>query len=211
MTRQLPVGLQSLSWHTLELSTATSFCLSWLDWSVTSISHVADGDKRRPVKPSRTLRDSSSHHSEFNTDFHQTRCNRYTFASAEKLRFAAACQARWFCKGKLYREGPTFIGEIETKLRSCWSIQLWRNSKSCIWQPRTSYQDQSTFSEFFQSKLGPNYRSSAHSFSFLICASSSGVKSLTMLKSLRISSGCLPLIMLATDLHPTSNKGLMSK
>lgn len=75
-------------------------------------------------------------------------------------------------------------------------------------------------------------RSSAHSFSFLICASSSGVKSLTMLKlragegerdargqlqvleggeggregthSFRISSGCLPLIMLATVLHPTS-------
>ena len=34
--------------------------------------------------------------------------------------------------------------------------------------------------------------------------SSSGVKSLTMLKSLRISSGVLPLIMLATVLHPTS-------
>ena len=34
--------------------------------------------------------------------------------------------------------------------------------------------------------------------------SSSGVKSLTMLKSLRISSGVLPLIMLATVLQPTS-------
>jgi hypothetical protein len=34
--------------------------------------------------------------------------------------------------------------------------------------------------------------------------SSSGVKSLTMLKSLRISSGVLPLIMFATVLHPTS-------
>lgn len=34
--------------------------------------------------------------------------------------------------------------------------------------------------------------------------SSSGVKSFTMLKSLRISSGVLPLIMFATVLHPTS-------
>ena len=34
--------------------------------------------------------------------------------------------------------------------------------------------------------------------------SSSGVKSLTMLKSLRISSGVLPLIMFATVLQPTS-------
>jgi hypothetical protein len=34
--------------------------------------------------------------------------------------------------------------------------------------------------------------------------SSSGVKSLTMLKSFLISSGVLPLIMLATVLHPTS-------
>ena len=34
--------------------------------------------------------------------------------------------------------------------------------------------------------------------------SSSGVKSFTMLKSLRISSGVLPLIMLATVLQPTS-------
>jgi hypothetical protein len=36
--------------------------------------------------------------------------------------------------------------------------------------------------------------------------SSSGVKSLTMLNSLRISSGVFPLIMLATVLHPTSLK-----
>lgn len=34
----------------------------------------------------------------------------------------------------------------------------------------------------------PVHRSSAHSFSFLIWASSSGVKSLTMLKSFRIWS-----------------------
>ena len=34
--------------------------------------------------------------------------------------------------------------------------------------------------------------------------SSSGVKSLTMLKSFRISSGVFPLIILATVLHPTS-------
>ena len=37
--------------------------------------------------------------------------------------------------------------------------------------------------------------------------SSSGVKSLTMLKSLRISSGVFPLIMLATVLQPTSLSG----
>jgi len=43
-------------------------------------------------------------------------------------------------------------------------------------------------------------------FSFLICASSSGVKSLTMLNNLRISSGVLPLIMFATVLQPTSLK-----
>lgn len=40
----------------------------------------------------------------------------------------------------------------------------------------------------------------------LVCkrTSSSGVKSLTMLKSLRISSGDLPLIIFATVLQPTS-------
>lgn len=55
------------------------------------------------------------------------------------------------------------------------------------------------------------HRSSAHSFSFLIWASSSGVKSLTMLKALRISSGVLPLMMLATVLQPTSRRGLISR
>ena len=38
--------------------------------------------------------------------------------------------------------------------------------------------------------------------------SSSGVKSFTMLNSFRISSGVLPLIMLATVLHPTSLRDL---
>lgn len=37
----------------------------------------------------------------------------------------------------------------------------------------------------------------SRTFSFLICASSSGVKSFSMLKSFRISSGVFPLIMLA--------------
>lgn len=58
--------------------------------------------------------------------------------------------------------------------------------------------------------LSDVYRSSAHSFSLRICSSSSGVKSLVMLKVLRISSGDLPLIMLATVLHPTSSSALMS-
>ena len=39
--------------------------------------------------------------------------------------------------------------------------------------------------------------------------SSSGVKSFTMLNSLRISSGVFPLIMLATVLQPTSLQGEM--
>ena len=37
-----------------------------------------------------------------------------------------------------------------------------------------------------------------------LLTSSSGVKSFTMLKSFRISSGVFPLIMFATVLHPTS-------
>jgi len=41
--------------------------------------------------------------------------------------------------------------------------------------------------------------------------SSSGVKSLTMLKSFLISSGVLPLIMLATVLHPTSLRNNVRK
>lgn len=53
--------------------------------------------------------------------------------------------------------------------------------------------------------------SSAHSFSRRIWSSSSGVKSHWMLKVLRISSGVLPLIMLATVLHPTSSSGLISR
>lgn len=42
-------------------------------------------------------------------------------------------------------------------------------------------------------------------------ASSSSVKSFFILKVLRISSGVFPLIMLATVLHVTSSKPLMSK
>ena len=53
--------------------------------------------------------------------------------------------------------------------------------------------------------------SSAHSFSRRIWSSSSGVKSFVMLNVLRISSGVLPLIILATVLHPTSSKPLMSR
>lgn len=53
--------------------------------------------------------------------------------------------------------------------------------------------------------------SSAHSFSRRIWSSSSGVKSFWMLKVLRISSGDLPLIMLATVLHPTSRRALISR
>jgi len=41
--------------------------------------------------------------------------------------------------------------------------------------------------------------------------SSSGVKSFTMLKSFLISSGVLPLIMLATVLHPTSLRNSVKK
>lgn len=53
--------------------------------------------------------------------------------------------------------------------------------------------------------------SSAHSFSRRIWSSSSGVKSFWMLKVLRISSGDLPLIMLATVLQPTSSRALISR
>jgi len=55
------------------------------------------------------------------------------------------------------------------------------------------------------------YFSSHHSFSLRTCSSSSGVKSFWMLNVLRISSGVLPFIMLATDLQVTFNKPLMSK
>jgi hypothetical protein len=44
-----------------------------------------------------------------------------------------------------------------------------------------------------------------------VLTSSSGVKSFTMLKSFRISSGVLPLIMFATVLHPTSLKAAVRK
>ncbi|RUS14414.1 hypothetical protein BC937DRAFT_93868 [Endogone sp. FLAS-F59071] len=55
------------------------------------------------------------------------------------------------------------------------------------------------------------YFSSTHSFSLRTCSSSSGVKSLTILKVLRISSGDLPLIMLATVLQVRSRRGLISR
>jgi len=53
--------------------------------------------------------------------------------------------------------------------------------------------------------------SSHHSFSLRTCSSSAGVKSFLMLNVLRISSGVLPLIMLATVLHVRSSRGLMSR
>jgi len=53
--------------------------------------------------------------------------------------------------------------------------------------------------------------SSAHSFSRRIWSSSSGVKSFWILKVFLISSGDLPLIMLATVLQPTSRSCLISK
>ena len=57
---------------------------------------------------------------------------------------------------------------------------------------------------------GPVYASSHHLFSSRTWASSSGVKSLTMLKVLRISSGVLPLIIEATVAQVRSRRGLMS-
>ena len=51
--------------------------------------------------------------------------------------------------------------------------------------------------------------SNAHWFSRRTSSSSSGVKSFGMLKVLRISSGVLPLIMLATVRHVRSSSGLM--
>lgn len=54
------------------------------------------------------------------------------------------------------------------------------------------------------------YDSSAHLFSAIIAASSSGVKSLTMLKVFRMASGVLPLIMEATLAQHKSNNGLRS-
>ena len=55
-----------------------------------------------------------------------------------------------------------------------------------------------------------SYASSHHLFSSRTCASSSGVKSLTMLNVLRISSGVFPLIMEATFAHVKSRRLLMS-
>ena len=130
---------------------------------------------------------------------------------------------------------------ISRYLSSHWPIQVKRSIASLLhhrydqsWQqiqslsrqtPNKSYRANHNLDSFFllffvivcrqnkemNAKKRNVHRSSAHSFSFLICASSSGVKSFVMLKSFRISSGCLPLIMLATDLQPTSSKGLMSK
>ena len=57
---------------------------------------------------------------------------------------------------------------------------------------------------------GGLYASSHHLFSSRTCASSSGVKSLTMLKVLRISSGVLPLIIDATLAQVRSRSDLMS-
>jgi len=56
----------------------------------------------------------------------------------------------------------------------------------------------------------PIYASSHHLFSSRTCASSSGVKSLTMLNVLRISSGVFPLIIDATFAQVKSSKLLMS-
>merc|ERR1712150_182711 len=53
--------------------------------------------------------------------------------------------------------------------------------------------------------------SSHHSFSFLTCSSSAGVKSFLMLNVFLISSGVLPLIMLATVLQVTSSSPPMSR
>merc|ERR1719328_143547 len=55
------------------------------------------------------------------------------------------------------------------------------------------------------------YFSSHHSFSLRTCSSSLGVKSFLMLKVFLISSGVFPLIMLATVLHVTSSRPLMSR
>lgn len=55
------------------------------------------------------------------------------------------------------------------------------------------------------------YLSSAHSFSFLIAASSSGLKSFTMLNVFLNSSGDLCLIISAIILQPASKRGLMFK
>lgn len=60
-------------------------------------------------------------------------------------------------------------------------------------------------------EISPLYGSSHHSFSFLICSSSSGVKSFLILKVFRISSAFLPLIMLATVLQVTSSSPFMSR
>lgn len=57
----------------------------------------------------------------------------------------------------------------------------------------------------------PLYFSSHHWFSLRTWASSSSVKSFLMLKVFLISSGVLPLIMLATVLQVTSSRPLMSR
>ena len=87
------------------------------------------------------------------------------------------------------------------------------NRESKQHRPRAIYRlerSQSLITQGKYSEVGDAY-SSAHSFSRRIWSSSSGVKSFWMLKVLRISSGDLPLIMLATVLQPTSSRALMSR
>jgi len=69
--------------------------------------------------------------------------------------------------------------------------------------------DRPCTAQFFLSRRF--YFSSHHSFSLRTCSSSAGVKSFLMLNVFLISSGVLPLIILATVLHVTSSKPLMSR
>jgi len=84
----------------------------------------------------------------------------------------------------------------------------WRHRSS--WWRHCSLPRDVTLPPWRHSSTSP-YLSSHHSFSFRTCSSSAGVKSFLMLNVRRISSGVFPLIMLATVLHVTSSRPLMSR
>lgn len=92
--------------------------------------------------------------------------------------------------------------EDETAFVYCSIINNYKQSSATsIWNNPSSVTVSGTALHF----------SSHHWFSLRTWASSSSVKSFLILKVLRISSGVFPLIILATVLHVTSSKPLMSK
>lgn len=97
------------------------------------------------------------------------------------------------------------MDEIEMKMKKMWDILIAIQFKNVI---RCHF-------KLFYVVYGEGddvvvYESSAHLFSALTASSSSGEKSFWILNLLRISSGVLPFIILATLAHVKSNNGLIS-